>query len=197
MRANSLIAIQFYASVATTSMKTTTAVLLLVFGFAWFANLGQRDLFNTDEGRYAEISREMVASGDWLTPRLNGLKYFEKPPLQYWATAAAFEAFGQSEWSARLWTALTGFLGVLSAAFAAARLFGAAAGRAAGLMLGGSLMWVFMGHGASLDMGVSFFLSLAVSAFALAQRDGASPAAGGAGCSSAGPPARSRCCPRG
>jgi 4-amino-4-deoxy-L-arabinose transferase-like glycosyltransferase len=175
MRANSLIAIQFYASVATTSMKTTTAVFLLVFAFAWFANLGQRDLFNTDEGRYAEIAREMVASGDWLTPRLNGLKYFEKPPLQYWATAATFEAFGQSEWSARLWTALTGFLGVLFTAFAAARLFGAAAGRAAGLVLGGSLMWVFMGHGSSLDMGVSFFLSLAVSAFALAQRDGASP----------------------
>jgi 4-amino-4-deoxy-L-arabinose transferase-like glycosyltransferase len=175
MRANSLIAIQFYASVATTSMKTTTAVFLLVFAFAWFANLGQRDLFNTDEGRYAEIAREMVASGDWLTPRLNGLKYFEKPPLQYWATAAAFEAFGQSEWSARLWTALTGFLGVLAAAFAAGRLFGAPVGRATGLILGGSLMWVFMGHASSLDMGVAFFLSFAVSAFALAQRDGAGP----------------------
>ena len=139
-------------------MKTTTAAFLLIFAFAWFANLGQRDLFNTDEGRYAEISREMVASGDWLTPRLDGLKYFEKPPLQYWATAAAFEAFGQSAWSARLWTALTGFLGVLAAAFAAARLFGAPVGRAAGLILGGSLMWAGMGHVASLDMGVSFFL---------------------------------------
>jgi 4-amino-4-deoxy-L-arabinose transferase-like glycosyltransferase len=156
-------------------MKTTTAAFLLIFAFAWFANLGQRDLFNTDEGRYAEISREMVASGDWLTPRLDGLKYFEKPPLQYWATAAAFEAFGQSAWSARLWTALTGFLGVLFTAYAAARLFGAQAGRAAGLILGGSLMWVIMGHASSLDMGVSFFLSVAVSAFALAQRDGAPP----------------------
>ncbi|MGH8738601.1 MAG: phospholipid carrier-dependent glycosyltransferase [Burkholderiales bacterium] len=156
-------------------MKTTTAVLLLIFAFAWFVKLGQRDLFKPDEGRYAEISREMVASGDWLTPRLDGLKYFEKPPLQYWATAAAFEAFGQSAWSARLWTALTGFLGVLAAAFAAARLFGAPVGRATGLILGGSLMWVFMGHAASLDMGVSFFLSLAVSAFALAQHDGATP----------------------
>ena len=158
-------------------MKTTTAVFLIVFGFAWFANLGQRDLFNTDEGRYAEISREMVASGDWLTPRLDGLKYFEKPPLQYWATAAAFEAFGQNEWSARLWTGLTGFLGVLFTAFAAARLFGPASGRAAGLILGSCLMWVFMGHASSLDMGVSFFLSLAVSAFALAQRDGVTPGA--------------------
>ena len=148
-------------------MKTTIAAFLLIFAFAWFANLGQRDLFNTDEGRYAEISREMVAGGDWLTPRLDGLKYFEKPPLQYWATAAAFEAFGQSAWSARLWTALTGFLGVLFTAYTAARLFGAQAGRAAGLILGGSLMWVFMGHASSLDMGVSFFLSLAVGAFAL------------------------------
>ena len=156
-------------------MKTKTVVLLLVFGFAWFANLGQRDLFNTDEGRYAEISREMVASGDWLTPRLDGLKYFEKPPLQYWATAAAFEAFGQNGWTARLWTGLTGFLGVLFATFFAWRLFGAEAGQAAGLILASCLMWVFLGHGSSLDMGVSFFLSLAVGAFALAQRDAATP----------------------
>ena len=127
-------------------MKTTIAAFLLIFAFAWFANLGQRDLFNTDEGRYAEISREMVAGGDWLTPRLDGLKYFEKPPLQYWATAAAFEAFGQSAWSARLWTALTGFLGVLAAAFAATRLFGAPVGRATGLILGGSLMWAEIGR---------------------------------------------------
>ncbi len=156
-------------------MKTKTVVLLLVFGFVWFANLGQRDLFNTDEGRYAEISREMVASGDWLTPRLDGLKYFEKPPLQYWATAAAFEAFGQNGWTARLWTGLTGFLGVLFATFFAWRLFGAEAGQAAGLILASCLMWVFLGHGSSLDMGVSFFLSLAVGAFALAQRDAATP----------------------
>jgi 4-amino-4-deoxy-L-arabinose transferase-like glycosyltransferase len=156
-------------------MKTTTIGFLLVFAFAWFANLGQRDLFYPDEGRYAEISREMVASGDWLTPRLDGLKYFEKPPLQYWATAAAFEAFGQSEWTARLWTALTGFLGVLFTGFAAGRLFGRPAGLAAGLILAGSLMWVFMGHASSLDMGVSFFLSAAVGAFALAQRDGVAP----------------------
>ena len=52
---------------------------------------------------YSEIPREMVASGDWLTPRLNGIKYFEKPALQYWATATAFAAFGEHHWTA-IWT---------------------------------------------------------------------------------------------
>ena len=157
-----------------TALRVALALLALV-ALAVAVDGLQRRLANPDEGRYSEISREMALSGDWVTPRLDGIKYFEKPPLQYWATAAAFEAFGQSAWSARLWTALTGFLGVLFTAFAAARLFGAEAGRAAGLILGGCLMWVFMGHASSLDMGVSFFLSLAVGAFALAQRSGAPP----------------------
>ena len=68
--------------------------MLLVFVILWFGNLEYRKLIRPDEGRYAEIPREMVASGDWLTPRLNGIKYFEKPALQYWATAAAFTPDG-------------------------------------------------------------------------------------------------------
>ena len=74
----------------------------LVLAAAWFATLQARPMLDPDEGRYAEIPREMVASGDWLTPRLDGLKYFEKPPLQYWATAAAYSVFGLSEWTSRL-----------------------------------------------------------------------------------------------
>ena len=61
----------------------TRALVLLLAAFAltWFCNLDQRKLAKSDEGRYAEIPREMVASGDWLTPRLNDYKYFEKPPF--------------------------------------------------------------------------------------------------------------------
>src|SRR3982751_2819751 len=84
------------------------ALLVLVIAALWFADLSVRVLQHPDEGRYAEIAREMAATGDWVTPRLNGLKYFEKPPLQYWLTATAFRAFGPSEWTARLVPVLAG-----------------------------------------------------------------------------------------
>ncbi len=145
--------------------------LVMVFALAWFGTLEQRRLINPDEGRYAEIPREMVATGDWLTPRLNGIKYFEKPPLQYWATATAFVAFGEHHWTARLWPALTGFLGVLATAWATAMLFSPPAGLIAGAVLGGSVMWNVIGHVNTLDMGVSFFLAGAVFALCLGQRD--------------------------
>src|SRR5215471_6103745 len=79
-------------------------VAWLVLAAAWFATLQVRPMLDPDEGRYAEIPREMAVTGDWLTPRLDGLKYFEKPPLQYWATAVAYSVFGLSEWTSRLWT---------------------------------------------------------------------------------------------
>ena len=151
-------------------------LLLLAFAAVWFGSLDYRKLIKPDEGRYAEIPREMVASGDWLTPRLNGIKYFEKPALQYWATATAFAAFGEHDWSARLWPALTGFLGVLLAWFTTRRLFGAAAGLYAAATLGTSLLYLFIGHVNTLDMGFSFFLELALCAFVLG-RDAATPPA--------------------
>jgi 4-amino-4-deoxy-L-arabinose transferase-like glycosyltransferase len=57
-------------------------LLLAVFAAVWFGTLEYRKLIKPDEGRYAEIPREMVVTGDWTTPRLNGIKYFEKPVLQ-------------------------------------------------------------------------------------------------------------------
>src|SRR6185312_7151178 len=85
-------------------------LLAILAAVTWFANLDVRKLQHPDEGRYAEIAREMVATGDYVTPRLNGIKYFEKPPLQYWLTAASFRAFELDEWTARLPSALSGFL---------------------------------------------------------------------------------------
>ena len=106
-------------SIAAYSRRAWT-LLAIVAAIAWFANLDVRKLQHPDEGRYAEIAREMVASGDWVTPRLNGIKYFEKPPLQYWLTAASFEAFELDEWTARLPGAMAGFLTILVVAYAGA-----------------------------------------------------------------------------
>jgi 4-amino-4-deoxy-L-arabinose transferase-like glycosyltransferase len=114
----------------------------------------------------------MAQSGDWVTPRLNGFKYFEKPPLQYWATAAAFKLFGEHDWAARLWTALCALAGVALAFYAGNRLFGPPVGIAAAAMLAASPLYLLFGQFNALDMGVSFFLSAAVFAFAIAQQAG-------------------------
>ncbi|HTN67207.1 MAG TPA: glycosyltransferase family 39 protein, partial [Burkholderiaceae bacterium] len=127
--------------------------LLLIFLAIWFYALDARTLVPTDEGRYAEMAREMVATGDWVTPRLNAIKYFEKPPLQNWMNAVTFELFGLGEWQARLWTGLCGLLGVFLAAYTGRRLFGPRVGFHAALVLGSSMFWIAMGHINTLDMG--------------------------------------------
>ncbi len=147
-------------------------LLLLAVAILWFSNIEYRKLIKPDEGRYAEIPREMVVSGDWVTPRLNDLKYFEKPPLQYWATAVAYALFGQHQWTARLGAALTGFAGMVLVGFAGTRLFGREAGLYAAILLGGSALYVLMAHINTLDMGVTFFITLGIAGLLLAQQAG-------------------------
>jgi 4-amino-4-deoxy-L-arabinose transferase-like glycosyltransferase len=102
-----------------------------------------------------------------VTPRLNGLKYFEKPPLQYWATAAFFRIFGLSDAVARLWTALACLGGIVLVWRAGTVLYGPPAGRLAAMILAGSPLYVLLGQINTLDMALTFFLSGAVLAFAL------------------------------
>src|SRR5215468_7563110 len=116
--------------------------LLIAFTLIWFANLDSRRLVHPDEGRYAEIAREMAQSGDWVTPRLNSIKYFEKPALQYWIGAAIFDVFGVKHWTARLWPALAGWLGVLFIGYVGLRIGGARLGLYAAAGLGGCAWWV-------------------------------------------------------
>ncbi len=149
--------------------RRTLLALLLLFAGIWFGTLDYRKLIRPDEGRYAEIAREMAVSGDFVTPRLNGLKYFEKPPLQYWATALAFRTFGEKHWAARLWPALTGFLAVLLVGYTAFRLWGEASGVIAFALLGSMSWHVVNSHYLSLDAGLSAFLTLALCAFILGQ----------------------------
>ncbi|HVT36182.1 MAG TPA: glycosyltransferase family 39 protein [Nevskiaceae bacterium] len=159
-------------------MTSSSRILVawLAVALVWFGTLGVRPLAHPDEGRYSEISREMLVTGDWITPRLDGLKYFEKPPLQYWATAAAFAAFGQSDFVARLWTALCGFISVLAVWYTARRLWGRTAAHYAALAAAGMAYLIAISHVVTLDSAVSGFLTLALCGFLRAQHDGASAA---------------------
>jgi len=144
--------------------------LLLAIG--WFATIQVRPMLDPDEGRYAEIPREMLARGDWITPRFNDLKYFEKPPLQYWATAAVYALFGLSEWTSRAWSVGLAFA-CLPLVFAwVRRCYGEDAALAALTALAVSPFFIIIGHLNLLDAGFTFWLTAAVLAFTLAQSAG-------------------------
>lgn len=149
-------------------------VLLAIFTLIWFSHLDYRRLIHPDEGRYAEIPREMVVSGDWVTPRLNGIKYFEKPALQYWLTAAAYEVFGVHHWTARLWPALAGYLGVLFIGYVGWRLGGPRAGLYGAAALASCLAYVVNAHLLTLDAGLVLWMSVGFGSLFLAQRPEAS-----------------------
>ena len=141
----------------------------LLFTVLWFALLAKRPLFDPDEGRYAEIPREMLSGGDWVIPHLNALVYLEKPPLQYWLTALAFARFGQNEFTARLCTGLAGFLSLV-AVFLLGRSCGdsmPASGHC--LFTAASRLFVLLGHQMTLDMLLSFLLTAALGCFLMAQ----------------------------
>ena len=153
------------------SVRRNAWVMALGVGLLalWVDALAVRPLFNPDEGRYAEIPREMLQGHDWVVPHLNGLAYIEKPPLQYWATAASYSLFGISELSARLYTALTAF-GTLGAVWWAARgIWTRELASRAVVISASMLLFVLLGQLLTLDMSLTFFLTLSLSAFLVAQ----------------------------
>ena len=146
-------------------------LLLLALAALWFGLLGQRSLIHSDEGRYATLALGMLRSGDWVTPRLNGLLYFEKPVLAYWIGAAAFQVFGINEFAARLWPALAGFLTVLLVGYTGARLWGRETGLRAAAVAASATWMVGNSHFLTLDMGLTLCLTLVLCALLMAQRE--------------------------
>ncbi|MHA4870925.1 glycosyltransferase family 39 protein [Duganella sp. PWIR1] len=143
-----------------------------MFIFASLLVLGIRTLVSPDEGRYADMAREMLLSGDWITTRLNGLKYFEKPPLHNWMSALSFALFGIGEWQARLWNAVCGMLGVLLVGYTGARIFGGRAGLYGASILASMLLWAGASQFNTLDIGVAATMTISLCALLIAQQDG-------------------------
>jgi 4-amino-4-deoxy-L-arabinose transferase-like glycosyltransferase len=135
----------------------------------WLATIQIRPMLDPDEGRYAEIPREMLTSGNWVTPRLDGLKYFEKPALQYWATAVLYSVVGLSNWSSRLWTVGLGFACLPLIYAWLARLYDRRAAVAAVAILAMSPYFGIIGHLNLLDASFTFWMCATVLAFALGQ----------------------------
>jgi 4-amino-4-deoxy-L-arabinose transferase-like glycosyltransferase len=141
------------------------AVLLTVFYFTW---LGSYPLFTPDEGRYSEVAREMLLSGDYVTPRVNGVAFLDKPALYYWLQASSMHAFGINEWAIRFFPALFGIAGCLLSYVAGRTLFNRRTGVLAASMLATSPIYFCCAHYANLDLEVAVLISTALLLFLMA-----------------------------
>lgn len=137
----------------------------------YLPGLGRPALFEPDEGRYAEIGREMLISGDYVTPRDDWVRYFEKPPLVYWATAGMIRLMGPSELAVRLPVALCSVGEVVVTMLLAEAMFGVPAGLWAALCLALSPLVFGFGRFLTLDPPLAFFITATLASFWFAASD--------------------------
>ncbi|MDR2795060.1 MAG: glycosyltransferase family 39 protein [Holosporaceae bacterium] len=132
--------------------------LTLVLSIFFAYDMGIRPFADPDEGRYVEIPREMVVTGDYVTPRLNGLKYFEKPALFYWMQAASQKIFGLHEVSMRLWTVVFAVLGCLMLCFVGSSCYSNTVGVTSAGILATSLIYYAHSRLIITDLVLSVFM---------------------------------------
>jgi 4-amino-4-deoxy-L-arabinose transferase-like glycosyltransferase len=149
-------------------LPTRGVLLLFALGAGLLLfRLGGVPLLGPDEPRYVRVAVEMHRSGDWVTPRLQGEAWLEKPALYYWLAAAAFRVFGETEFAARVPAVASGLLLIGTTALVGARLYGAVAGLSAGFILATSLLPFAYGRAATMDMLLAAPISAALGLFAL------------------------------
>ncbi|WP_031934230.1 glycosyltransferase family 39 protein [Candidatus Hepatobacter penaei] len=130
--------------------------------------LGHRPFSTPDEGRYVEIPREMIDSGEWVVPHLNGLPYFEKPPLVYWVEACSMMCLGDSSFAMRLPLALMAWLGCLIVYFFMKRVGGRQCALWGAVCLGTNILYVVLARFLILDLFLTVFITGALFSFFLA-----------------------------
>jgi 4-amino-4-deoxy-L-arabinose transferase-like glycosyltransferase len=139
-----------------------TVPLLLLAALTFFAGLGRGAITDSDEAFYAESAREMVASGDWLTPHYNYEPRWQKPVLYYWLTSATYLVTGPTEFGARLWAALAGLGLVLVTAAAGRRWYDESTGLLAGAIVATNFGYFTIARMALPDLPLTFFITLAI-----------------------------------
>jgi 4-amino-4-deoxy-L-arabinose transferase-like glycosyltransferase len=132
----------------------------MAFGFQ-----GTRGLSDPDEGRYCEVAREMLASGDLLHPTLEAEPHYTKPPMTYWSIAASLAALGHGEWACRLFQSLAYLATVLLVALSGVALFGRAAGVLAGIVYATMALPFVAANIITTDTLLTLWEALAVYAF--------------------------------
>lgn len=143
-------------------------ILMIALTVVYWSMSWTRPLSNPDEGRYVEIPREMVESGDWVTPRLNGVLYFYKPPLFYWLEATAIEVGGLNRMALRFWPAMLALFGIIMTYTAGRSLFDRDTGWFAAWTLATCLLYFALGQIILLDMAVTAFMAGGLIAFLIA-----------------------------
>ncbi|HPD97380.1 MAG TPA: glycosyltransferase family 39 protein [Synergistales bacterium] len=152
------------------SHRKNILFLLILTTILYLVALGSHGLLDPDEGRYSEIPREMIESGDYITPRLNYVAYFEKPVLHYWLTALSFKVMGQNEFAGRFWPAIMALGGVFVTYWLANRMNGARSAFLSAWILATSLVYFAIGQINITDMPLSFFMTLSLAGFWMGHR---------------------------
>src|SRR5437867_2031966 len=147
------------------------AVLAAASYVFFFHGLNSIGLIGPDEPRYAAIARDMLLTGDYITPRLNGAPWFEKPVLMYWLAAIGYKIFGINEAGARFPSALGATICVFFVYWCGRRLWDRATGFLAALILATSIGWFAFARAASMDMPLTACLTMALACFLVAFND--------------------------
>ncbi len=147
-------------------MRRSSVIIIVLFFLLYVVPLGVRPMVIPDEFRYAEISREMLETGDWVVPHLDGLRYFEKPVLGYWLNAVAIAMFGENAFAVRFFSAVAAGISAFFVFFLARRYAG---GYFAGVFAAAAFLTcleVFaVGTFSALDSMFCMFLTAAMTLF--------------------------------
>ncbi len=149
------------ASSSSLPIAYDVAAILALSVTVFFFHLGSYGLWEPDEGRYAEIAREMLHGGSKIIPHLNYVVYVEKPPLLYWLTAISFSVFGLTEFAARLPVAISALVGVFATYIFTLRTFGRRHALLAGAILATTPLYAIMAQVLTTDMLLTALVTIA------------------------------------